>query len=243
MISEVYLEQGLWTRSRVSQVPFHISHKLIRHVQLFILRMYTLRRLEHLLHNLRWSISKQLDLLLTPSDPMTFYPNIALHFGQEFFLPNLVAIEHSWAIWPLADPGWPLHKLWPQQCITLRAGVLTNKFCGHKAFLKQLDLWMTFDLWRGRFENMLSNLVGLSSTPMPSFSSITPYDETHSRTYIHKRGGYILTYRLGYFSSIDILTPPSRVKKITSSCDTLDLAQRSCSKFNSDIIYTGVSRN
>ena len=27
---------------------------------------------------------------------------------QGFFLPNLIALGHSWAIWPLLDPGWPL---------------------------------------------------------------------------------------------------------------------------------------
>ena len=31
----------------------------------------------------------------------------------------------------------------------------------HRAFLKQLDLWMTFDLWRGRFDNMLAILAAL----------------------------------------------------------------------------------
>ena len=37
------------------------------------------------------------------------------------------------------------------------------------AFLKQLDLWMTFDLWSGCFEKILSNLVGLSPYPYANF--------------------------------------------------------------------------
>ena len=56
----------------------------------------------------------------------------------------------------------------------------------HWTFLKQLDLWMTFDLWSGRFENMLSNLVGPSPYPLAKFQLHTcKHDEMHSRTYIH----------------------------------------------------------
>ena len=29
------------------------------------------------------------------------------------FLPNLVAVWHLWSIWPLVNPDWPLHDLWP----------------------------------------------------------------------------------------------------------------------------------
>ena len=35
---------------------------------------------------------------------MTFDCSNALCSGQGFFLPNLVAIGHFWAIWPLIDP-------------------------------------------------------------------------------------------------------------------------------------------
>ena len=38
------------------------------------------------------------------------------------------------------------------------------------AISKQFDPWMTFDPRWGRFENMPTNLVGPSPTPMPSFS-------------------------------------------------------------------------
>ena len=53
--------------------------------------------------------------------------------------------------------GWPLmtpDDLWPQQCTTLWPGVLFTKFGNHRAFLRQIDLWMTFDPRWGRFKNM-----------------------------------------------------------------------------------------
>ena len=41
------------------------------------------------------SIPKQFDILLTPADTyMIFDPTNALHFGQEVFLPKLVAMGH-----------------------------------------------------------------------------------------------------------------------------------------------------
>ena len=55
------------------------------------------------------------------------------------------------------DPGPGMHYF------SVRSS--SNKFGVHRAFLWQLDLWMTFDLWLGRFENMLSNYVG----PSPNF--------------------------------------------------------------------------
>ena len=70
---------------------------------------------------------------------MTFDPSNALCFGQGFSPPNLVAIGHFQAIWPLVDPGWLLHDLWPQQCITLLSGVLSIKFGGHRALLSKLS--------------------------------------------------------------------------------------------------------
>ena len=86
-----------------------------------------------------YDISKPFDLWLTPADPcMTFDPSNALHSGQGFFPPNVVAIGHCWANWPLLDPSWPLHDLWPQQCITLWSEILPTKFGGHRAFLSNL---------------------------------------------------------------------------------------------------------
>ena len=55
---------------------------------------------------------KQIDSYLTSADPyMTFDPSKALHFGQGYFPPYLVAIGHFEAIWPgwsQMTPAWPL---------------------------------------------------------------------------------------------------------------------------------------
>ena len=129
---------------------------------------------------------------------MTFDPSNTLRFGQGFFPPNLVAIGYFEAIWPLVDPRWPLCDLWPQQCTTFWSGILLNKFGSHRAFLRQIDPWMTFDSRWGHFENMPTNLVGPSPTPMPTFSSI-PQSVT-KRIAVHIP---IHAYRLCDFSSID----------------------------------------
>ena len=69
-----------------------------------------------------------------PSWPLhdLFEPSITLRSSQGFFLPNLVAIGHCYANWPLLDPSWPQHDLWSQQCIVLWSGVLLTKFGGHR---------------------------------------------------------------------------------------------------------------
>ena len=84
---------------------------------------------------------------------MTFDPSNVLHFGQGFFLSYLVARGHFYAIWPLVDPGWSLHVLWPQQCIILWSGVVPTKFGSHNSFLSNLTSgsgwphWLLHDLW------------------------------------------------------------------------------------------------
>ena len=124
-----------------------------------------------------------------PSTPPMHY-----HSGQGFFPPKMVAIGYSWTIWPLVDPRWPLHDLPPQQCITLRSGVLPTKFGSHRTFLRQIDLWMTFDLWSGRFEKLTTNLGGPYPTTLPSFSSMR-------RSTTKRIAGQ--TNKLGFFISID----------------------------------------
>ena len=103
---------------------------------------------------------------------MTFDPSNTLRFDQVFFPPNLVAIGHFYAIWPLLDPRWPLHDFWTQQCTTLWSGVLLTKFGSHRAFPRRIDSFMTYDPRWGCFENMPTNLVGPSPSPMPTFSVI-----------------------------------------------------------------------
>ena len=96
---------------------------------------------------------------LTLVDPcMTFDPINALHFGQGFLLANLVAIGHSWAIWPLLDSSWPLHDLWPQECITLQSGILPTKF----------TIW----LLDGHFQKLTTNLGGPFPTTLSSIGSM-----------------------------------------------------------------------
>ena len=58
-----------------------------------------------------------------------------------------------------------MRDLRPQQCITLRSGVFPTKFGSHWAFLRQVDLWMTFDLWSGRFEKLTTNLGARALPP------------------------------------------------------------------------------
>ena len=74
------------------------------------------------------------------------------------------------------------------------------------AFLRQIDPWMTFDPRWGPFENMPTNLVGPSPTPMPSFSSIRRSmakciaGHTYTHTHTH-------THRVWYFNNYFWLTP------------------------------------
>ena len=60
----------------------------------------------------------------------------------------------------------------PSNALTDWSLVLPTKFGGNSAFLRQRDLWMTFELWWGCFKKSLSNLVGPSLYPMQNFSSI-----------------------------------------------------------------------
>ena len=67
--------------------------------------------------------------------------------------------------------AWPLT---PAVSYALVWGLLPTKFGGHWAFLRQLDLWMTFDLCWGGFENMLSNL---GVCPLPPCQVLAQYCE------------------------------------------------------------------
>ena len=54
------------------------------------------------------------NLVAAPAWPLN--PSLGLrtlHFGQGFLPPNLVATGHPWTIWYMVDPGWPLHDLRP----------------------------------------------------------------------------------------------------------------------------------
>ena len=127
-----------------------------------------------------YGISKPFDLWLTSADPcMTFDPSNALHSSQGFFPPNLVAVGHCWANWPLLDPRWPLHDPWPQQCISLCSGVLPTKFGDHRALLSKLTLldpsWPLHDLWPQQCITLWSGILPTKFGGHRAFlSNLTP---------------------------------------------------------------------
>ena len=69
---------------------------------------------------------------LTPVDPRWplephKWTTLQLDFPTKFGCH----IGHAWAVWPLLETDWPLHNLWPKECITLRLWVLPTKFGCH----------------------------------------------------------------------------------------------------------------
>ena len=60
--------------------------------------------------------------------------------GHMAFLSNLTSG------WPRLTHAWPLT---PSNALHSDQGVLPTKFGGRRAFLRQIDLWMTFNLWWG----------------------------------------------------------------------------------------------
>ena len=80
---------------------------------------------------------------------MTFSPSIAVHFGQG-----------SYQIWYAHDIPEQFDNLLilADHCITfdpsnaLQLGQGSTKFGGHRTFQKQLDLWVTFNLWQGHLK-------------------------------------------------------------------------------------------
>ena len=104
-------------------------------------------------------------------------------------------------------PTWPL----TQQCTTLWSGVLFTKFGSHRVLLRQIDPWMTFDPRFSRFENMPTNLVGPSPTPMPTFSSIPdpgwPLPDLWPQQCIMLWSGIIDTKIGGHRAFLSKLTP------------------------------------
>ena len=74
-------------------------------------QMNPTRPLTPAMHHTWWSYRAFLSNL-TPY--MIFDLINALHYNDRgFFLPNLVAIRHSCAVWPLVDPSWPTWPLIP----------------------------------------------------------------------------------------------------------------------------------
>ena len=108
---------------------------------------------------------------------MTFEPSNALHSCLGFFLPNLVAIEHFKAKWLLLDPSWPLHNIWPQQCITHLLGVLPTKFGGYRALLSKLTpTWpqQCITLWSDVLSSKFGCHRAYLSNLTPTWPRLTP---------------------------------------------------------------------
>ena len=121
-----------------------------------------------LLVNLEWSLR----------EPLT----TGMHYTlwSEFFWPNLVAIEHLVANWPLVDPGWHLYgsfdqiwepygiskqiDLWLTQDDTCVSFVpwesmyyALDRVGSNRAFLgRSIDLWMTFEIRFAQFSFITS---------------------------------------------------------------------------------------
>ena len=88
----------------------------------------------------------------------------------ESFLQNV----HLWPPCPpVAQPLTPADPCMTfDPSNTLHFGQGFYQFWQPKAFLRQLDLWMTFDHWWGHFELYSQKLRALPPTPKPSFSSV-----------------------------------------------------------------------
>ena len=129
---------------------------------------------------------------LTSAWTLTPSQSNALYFGQGSFLPNLVAIGHSRAIWPLVDSDWSLREFWPHYTGIL----LTNKIWWPLAIPKAI--WPLNELWPlvGSLQRYALEPYGSTPYLHAKFQSHTSsHDETHS---------WIDTHRLLYLSSIDI---------------------------------------
>ena len=119
---------------------------------------------------------------LTHAWPLTPWMKFSSVKGSSY-IPNVVAIGHSWAIWPLVDHPWRLTPAWP---LTPEMQVLPTKFGGHRSFLKELDLWVTSNLWSGRFEKLTVSHGHLAPTTLPSFSSMPRSTTKHIAGYRDK---------------------------------------------------------
>ena len=94
-------------------------------------------------------ISKQFNLRLTQAHPcITFDPSNALHFDQGFFPPyqiwQLLNISGHFNLW--LTPVGPSMTFDPSNAFIFLLGVPPAKFGSLWLFLRQLELWVTFDL-------------------------------------------------------------------------------------------------
>ena len=103
--------------------------------------------------------------------------------------------------WPQLTPAWPL----TQQCITLWSGVLPTKFGSHRAFVRHLDLWMTFV---GVTVKLCSYDSGHTPYPMPSFSSVPQCMTKYLARYIPIQTPYISNFNILTYLNVSTSRTP-----------------------------------
>ena len=128
-------------------------------------------------------------LWLTPAWPLTPAMHCTLLWGSSdwisshrTFLCKLISdYPQVTPAWSRDDPSSALHF------------ILSTKFgSSYNAFLRQTDLWITFDLRLGHFENNALKPRGPVPYPHAKFQLNTPnHNKTHSHPSIHT---YILTH-------------------------------------------------
>ena len=97
---------------------------------------------------------------LTPA--MRYFRQVS---SYQIWWPYRAFLSNLTLSWPQLTATWPLTL----ECITLWSEVLPIKLGGHREFLKQFDPWMTFEIWRGRFEQLTTNLESPFPTTQSSF--------------------------------------------------------------------------
>ena len=88
------------------------------------------------------------------------------------------------------DLSWPLHDLWPNQCITLWSGFLPTKFGSHRAYVSILTYagWPLHDL---RSQQCLKNLRWTKLHPLTEFEPRASYHlQKQARTNIQQKISY-----------------------------------------------------
>ena len=101
-------------------------------------------------------------------------------------LLKLVANGDFLPIWPLTNPRWPLSWALTSAMYFTLVKVFFYQFGSHRAFLRNLGLWMTFDLCWGRFENNMLSKNGVYPALCRVLAQyLLKYDEMHSRTNTH----------------------------------------------------------
>ena len=116
---------------------------------------------------------------LTPTRPSwplhNLNPTNALHYGQEFFPPNLVAVGHCCLNWPLLDPRWPLHDLWPSNACHCVQGFFPPNWWSLGKLTLLDPSWPLHDLWPQQCITLWSGILPTKFGGHRAFlSNLTP---------------------------------------------------------------------